>query len=66
LRGDSLLERQGWIRPGSLSKPIGDAMARRWVPQQIWRLLVLERWLEKNQRAATDLATAHAGQPRTY
>lgn len=39
------LERQGWVRKGSLLRPIQDARARRWVPTQLWYLLVLEHWL---------------------
>jgi asparagine synthase (glutamine-hydrolysing) len=48
LRGEPRLERDGWIRPGSLSGPVDEAVARRWVPVQIWHLLVLEHWLEKS------------------
>jgi len=39
------LERQGWVRKGSLDRPIQDARARRWVPTQLWFLLILEHWL---------------------
>jgi hypothetical protein len=48
MRGETRLEREGWIRPGALRKPVRDAIGRQWVPQQIWHLLVLEHWLEKN------------------
>ena len=48
LRGETRLEREGWIRPGSLAEPLLEAAARQWVPVQIWHLLVLEHWLEKN------------------
>ena len=41
------LERQGWVRKGSLQRPINDARARRWVPTQLWFLLILEHWLER-------------------
>jgi hypothetical protein len=27
---------------------VREAAARQWVPVQIWHLLVLEHWLEKN------------------
>jgi asparagine synthase (glutamine-hydrolysing) len=50
LRGDSVLERDGWVRRGSLRKPIQDALERHWVPEQVWRLLILEHWLSKNSR----------------
>jgi asparagine synthase (glutamine-hydrolysing) len=48
LRGETRLERDGWIRPGALRHPVDQAVARQWVPVQIWHLLVLEHWLEKN------------------
>jgi asparagine synthase (glutamine-hydrolysing) len=51
LRGETRLEREGWIRPGALAEPVRQAVARQWVPVQIWHLLVLEHWLEKNGRA---------------
>jgi len=41
------LERQGWVRPGSLAAPIADARQEGYVPQQLWRLLLLEHWLER-------------------
>jgi asparagine synthase (glutamine-hydrolysing) len=47
LREGTLLEADGWIRPGSLEAPLRDAAGKRWVPAQLWRLLVLEHWLEK-------------------
>jgi len=63
LRGDSFLEREGWVRRGALAKPIADAVAGRWVPEQLWRLLVLECWLAKNaQRGATVPEGVPAGQ----
>lgn len=41
------LERQGWVKKGSLQKPVAEARARRWVPVQLWYLLVLDHWLER-------------------
>jgi len=41
------LETQGWIRPGSLAPVIAGALAAGRVPTQLWRLLVLDRWLDK-------------------
>lgn len=41
------LERQGWVRKGSLHRPIQDARARQWVPTQLWFLLILEHWLAR-------------------
>jgi asparagine synthase (glutamine-hydrolysing) len=64
LRGDTLLERQGWIRRGALEAPLRDALARKWVPPQIWNLLVLEHWLEKDAASRNRAATAdRAPQP---
>jgi asparagine synthase (glutamine-hydrolysing) len=48
LRGDTLLERDGWIQRGALDKSIREAVGQRRVPGQLWHLLVLERWLEKD------------------
>jgi asparagine synthase (glutamine-hydrolysing) len=47
LRQGTALERDGWVGAGSLAAPIADALGRRWIPLQLWRLLVLEHWLEK-------------------
>ena len=47
LRQGTALERDGWVRAGSLEATLADALGRRWVPVQLWRLLVLEHWLEK-------------------
>ncbi|HUI82007.1 MAG TPA: asparagine synthase (glutamine-hydrolyzing) [Bryobacteraceae bacterium] len=51
LRGETLLERQGWIAPGALDEPLREALQRCWVPVQLWHLLVLEHWLEKDASA---------------
>jgi asparagine synthase (glutamine-hydrolysing) len=59
LRQGTALERDGWVRKGSLEAPLRDALRRRWIPVQLWRLLVLGHWLEKNQaRAPEDLRPA--------
>jgi asparagine synthase (glutamine-hydrolysing) len=50
LRQGTVLEREGWVRRGALAAPIRDALSRRWVPPQVWHLLVLEHWLEKSGR----------------
>ena len=49
LRQGTLLERDGWVRKGSLEGPLSDALRRRWIPLQLWHLLVLEHWLEKDR-----------------
>jgi asparagine synthase (glutamine-hydrolysing) len=51
LTGATELERQGWVRKGSLERPIQEARARRWVPTQLWFLLILEHWLERQSTA---------------
>jgi asparagine synthetase B (glutamine-hydrolysing) len=48
LRGSTLLENQGWVRRGALDKPLREALERKWVPTQLWHLLVLEHWLTKD------------------
>jgi len=48
LKGTTLLEREGWIRPGTLRRPIEEALARQWVPAQLWYLLVFELWLRRS------------------
>jgi hypothetical protein len=44
----TILERNGWIRHGALKTALREAIASRWVPVQIWRLLVLEHWLQND------------------
>jgi len=50
LRAETLLERQGWVRRGALDAPLREALTRRWIPVQLWHLLVLEHWLEAAAR----------------
>jgi asparagine synthase (glutamine-hydrolysing) len=45
LQEETRLEREGWVRRGSLDAPLRHALENRWVPPQLWRLLVLEHWL---------------------
>jgi asparagine synthase (glutamine-hydrolysing) len=49
LKDGTVLESDGWVRRGSLDRPLREAIARRQVPSQLWRLLVLEHWLVKNR-----------------
>jgi asparagine synthase (glutamine-hydrolysing) len=49
LAAGPLLERDGWVRPGSLEAPIGEALDRQWAPAQLWYLVVLENWLRKRR-----------------
>jgi asparagine synthase (glutamine-hydrolysing) len=52
IRGVSLLEQGGWVRPGSLERIIGEAGRLRSVSPQLWHLLVLENWLKRKPAAA--------------
>jgi asparagine synthase (glutamine-hydrolysing) len=45
LAAGSMLEREGWIRPGSLQQPVREAIQRGRAPVQLWYLMVLENWL---------------------
>jgi len=53
LRQGTVLEREQWVRKGSLAEPLARALGRRWVPVQLWRLLVLDHWLERNGSPAS-------------
>jgi len=64
LRGETHLERQGWVRRGSLDRPLRDALDRRWVPAQLWHLLVLEHWLDKDA-SSQDPAMSAARAPQS-
>ena len=52
LRENTTLEQNGWIRPGAMQKTFDEGFANRWVPVQIWRLLVLEHWLRNDSLRA--------------
>jgi hypothetical protein len=66
LRQGTALERDGWVRRGSLEAPLRDALRRRWIPVQLWRLLVLDHWLKRNRAPAFEdlhaaVSTADSG-----
>ncbi len=44
---ESLLEADGWIRPGTIRGAVEEGIARRWAPTQLWYLLTLEHWLQR-------------------
>jgi asparagine synthase (glutamine-hydrolysing) len=48
----SLLEKEGWLRPGSLRQSVSAAVSKGRAPEQLWSLVVLESWLRTNQKAA--------------
>jgi asparagine synthase (glutamine-hydrolysing) len=58
LADGNLLEREGWVRPGSLRPILGPALAAGRVPVQWWRLLVLNRWLERQGGAVSASSAA--------
>ncbi len=41
------LEREGWIAPGRTAEAVREALQGGQAPVQLWRLLVLERWLRR-------------------
>jgi asparagine synthase (glutamine-hydrolysing) len=49
LRSGTILEKDGWIRPGSMAGPLQQALASGRVPVQLWYLVVLEVWLRRSQ-----------------
>lgn len=50
LRYATLLEQQGWTQQGSIERVVTEAIRRRSIPTQLWRLLVLEHWIGKHVR----------------
>jgi asparagine synthase (glutamine-hydrolysing) len=53
----SLLEDQGWVRPGAVRNAVREGVQRERIPLQLWYLLVLEHWLRK-QPARVRLSAA--------
>jgi asparagine synthase (glutamine-hydrolysing) len=45
MAGHSVLERDGWLRPGAFSACLRDAQGKQAAPRQLWFLSVLENWL---------------------
>ena len=48
LNAGSPLCRQGWMEARALETCVQDSLARRSVPRQLWYLVVLNAWLQKN------------------
>jgi len=46
----SELEREGWFQPGTLRETVAAAIREQSVPVQLWHVIALERWLQR-QRA---------------
>jgi asparagine synthase (glutamine-hydrolysing) len=56
------LEIDGWIRPGAIQSYLSASTRDQAVPTQIWHLLALESWLQRNRRLApASLGAASAG-----
>ncbi|HSP69235.1 MAG TPA: asparagine synthase (glutamine-hydrolyzing) [Bryobacteraceae bacterium] len=49
LSHDTLLEREGWIRPETISAAAAAAVSAGRAPVQLWALVVLENWLRANR-----------------
>lgn len=56
LRSSTQLESEGWIRKGSISENIEDALRRGAVAKQLWYLLVLENWFCRQNRSTPEWA----------
>lgn len=55
---DSLLERDGWVSPGSLRRSVTTAIGKDQAPLQLWSLVVLESWLQENRKVREPVASA--------
>jgi asparagine synthase (glutamine-hydrolysing) len=54
--GGSCLESEGWIARGKLNAAVQRALARGRAPRQLWSLVVLEQWSQRNQSRAAQAA----------
>ena len=52
LASGSYLEKEGWVRRGSLKQSIEEAGFKKSVSPQLWHLLVLENWMQHHAAAA--------------
>jgi len=52
ISGESMLQREGWIRSGAAQREIRAARAEGRVPTQLWFLVALEGWLQRNERVS--------------
>jgi asparagine synthase (glutamine-hydrolysing) len=59
--GDSLLEREGWIRSAPVLAQLERAARTGWAPKQLWYIFVLESWL-KHERSRTESASLHGAE----
>jgi asparagine synthase (glutamine-hydrolysing) len=61
LREPTLAEEDGWIERGSVNRCLTEAMANGHVPTQLWRVLILEQWLRREQKGSTAAAQTPVG-----
>jgi len=54
----SVLDQDGWIPAGAVQNAVREATKQGRVPAQLWRLLVLERWLKSHVRQSVPVALA--------
>ncbi len=57
----SLLEREGWLRPGAIQGAIAAAQRCGSAPNQLWYLLVLESWMKAEDRRPSLSDSVSAG-----
>lgn len=55
---ESVIERNGWLRRGSIQSAVTHAAECGTAPVQLWFILVLERWMRQNSGGRV---TAHSG-----
>jgi asparagine synthase (glutamine-hydrolysing) len=62
LESGTLLEDQGWIGRGALSRHLALLKSKKiGVAAQLWRLVVLERWLRREKSARRSSTPSHIG-----
>jgi len=54
LKDGTLLEKEGWLRPGSIRREVEQAETSQRVPQALWYVLVMEHWLRADKQRQTD------------
>jgi asparagine synthase (glutamine-hydrolysing) len=60
LLSESLLEKDGWLRPGVAIGRLSDAAKRGIAPAQLWYAIVLESWLRQERGLRGSSATCDA------
>ncbi len=47
MAGDSPLEREGWLKKGSLRDALAESQHSQFTPTQLWYLMVLDHWMRR-------------------